>query len=346
MGLTITICLLIALLSIEVVIRIIYVRIVLSTFDIKPPFNVAQVLPDPAAERITFKTTLGLTLRGAVHRPPAGLPRGVILFCTELDGTHWLARHYCDGLIRAGFAVISFDFRSQGESDSLAGYEPNQWMTRYEIDDTISALEWIESHAEFSSLPLGVMGVSRGSTAALWVAARYPHVLVACCDGAYSLSMLAFHFVSRWASIYMPQWAESLIPDWHYRSTVAIVQFLSARRRKVQYVHIESYLKRLKSCPTLFIAGEKDNYVPYYLSQELMRRIRSPLAKVWIVPKAKHNKARHTEPGQYDQILVQHFEQMLPQIAEARLSNDESTHALKPHFADALRNADAKRRAM
>lgn len=332
MVLTITTCLLLALLAIEVIIRVVYVRIVLSTFDIKPPFNIPRANPDPRAERIAFETTNGLTLRGSVHRPENDDLRGVILFCTELDGSHWMARSYCEGLIGAGFAVVAFDFRNQGESDSLAGYEPNQWMTSYEIEDTIAALEWIEQHPEFSKRPLGVMGVSRGSTAALWVAARYPHILVACCDGAYSISLLAFHFVSRWASIYVPQWIEPLIPDWHFRSTVAIVQFLSATRRKVRYIHIESLLSRLKYCPALLIAGEKDNYVPCYISDLLARRMRSPLARVWIVPKAKHNRARQADPAQYDAMLIQHFEQMLPEIAESTVSLEESAVTFDRHL--------------
>jgi pimeloyl-ACP methyl ester carboxylesterase len=325
MATAIAISVLLALLAIDLIVRVNYARIVLSTFDTKPPFNVARVPPDPQAERISFPSTNGLTLHGSVHRPAHRTARGVILFCPELDGSHWLVTTYCEGLIQAGFVLVAFDFRNQGESEHLPDYEPNHWLTRYEIDDAVSALEWIEAHPELSQLPLGVMGVSRGSTAALYVAAHYPHVLAVCCDGAYSIALLTFHFVSRWASIYMPRWLEPFVPEWHFRSTGAIVRRLSAWRRQCEYVLIESSLTRLRRCPTLLIAGQRDNYVPVEIGHELVRLMRSPLAKLLVVPKAKHNRARQVDPGFYDEAIVEHFEQMLPEQAAGSRSSSLTT---------------------
>lgn len=53
---------------------------------------------------------------------------------------------YCQGLVVAGFHVLSVDFRNQGESDSIPGYVPIHWVSEYELDDVRHILEWISNN--------------------------------------------------------------------------------------------------------------------------------------------------------------------------------------------------------
>ena len=121
--------LIVVLLVLDLIVRVIYVRLVLRVFELKPPFSAPTLPPDPLAEKIEFSTRDGLVLRGSLHRKEQRSSRGLILFCPEMDGSHWSAGFYCSGLIESGFDVLSFDFRGQGESDLQPDYSPNQWPT-------------------------------------------------------------------------------------------------------------------------------------------------------------------------------------------------------------------------
>jgi uncharacterized protein len=305
----------VVLLAFDLVIRVIYVRLVLRVFETKPPFAAPSFPPDPTAETIAFGTRDGITLRGSLHHQPLRTPRGLILFCPELDGSHWSAMMYCHGLLDAGFDVMSFGFRGQGESDLQPGYSPNHWPTMYEIEDVRAALDFIAGREDLRKLPLGVMGVSRGSTPALIAAAESPRVRAVCCEGAYSTDSLMLHFMLRWATLYVPTWALNLVPRWHYQITSKLVRWTSSILRRRRYVVLERWLPMLKNRPVLLVAGERDNYVHPDVARELQRRIHSPQAQIWQVPSAKHNRARDVAGAEYDRRLADFFAQIQTPMA-------------------------------
>ncbi len=300
----------VVLLVIDLIVRIIYVRLVLRIFETKPPFNPPQFPINPSAEKITFSTRDGIVLRGSLHIQPFKVAKGLILFCPEMDGSHWSAASYCQGLIESGFNVISFDFRGQGESDLQPGYDPIHWPTMYEVEDVRAALDFIKSREDLRGLPLGVMGVSRGSTPALIAAAESPNVAAVCCEGAYSTDSLMLHFMTRWATIYVPTWALNLVPKWHYQVTSRLVRWTSSILRGRRYVVLEHWLPKLKNRSVLLVTGERDNYVSPDVALELQRRIQSSSAQVWQVPKAKHNRARAVAGAEYDRRLNDFFAQL------------------------------------
>ena len=107
----------------------------------KPPFYAVQHPPDPLAERVSTVTADGVTLRGSVHRSPDGAPRGVIVFCPELDGNHWSAGWYAEALIESGFDVVAFDFLHD-----LVGFA-NLFVFQVEHRiDQVLALEQAKAH--------------------------------------------------------------------------------------------------------------------------------------------------------------------------------------------------------
>lgn len=305
---------LVVLLALDLAVRIYYVRIVLRAFETKPLFNVNPVDPDPKAESIEFRTRDGLTLRGSLYRADR-TPKGLILFCPETDGSHWSAVSYCHGLIEDGFDVLSFDFRGQGESDPLPGYTPNHWATMYEVEDVRAALDYIARREDLQGLPLGLMGVSRGSMLALIAAAECPSVKAVCCEGAYSTDTLLMYFVLHWQRIYIPAWLCQLIPLWHYRITMKMVRWTSRILRQRRYVVLERWLPRLKDRAVLLVAGERDNYVHPDVARELVRCISSKSAEIWTVPSAKHNRARAVAAAEYDRRLAAFFSKLAGPVA-------------------------------
>ncbi len=303
------------LLLVNVAIQMLYVRLIVRRFEAQPPFNVTSHAADPMAEQVSTRTADGLVLRGSLHRGVAHNPRGLVYFCPELSGSHWSASWYCDGLLNAGFDVLSFDFRGQGDSECQPGYQPNHWPTHHEILDMDAALQFIQQREDLRNLPLVLMGVSRGSLIALQTAARVPQVQAVCGDSTYSVDSLLEHFTLRWAQLYLSPRLLRLIPMWHLRLTLRMVRWWSAIRRHVQYVVVEPKLQKLRSRPVLLISGERDNYVPPSIIRGLAKRLASPMCRIWSVPRAKHNQAREVDRDAYDQTVEQFFSIVCPQTA-------------------------------
>lgn len=301
-----------ALLLLELIPHWAYVRLARRQFEAEPPFNVSPFDHDPSAEQVKTVTADGITLLGSLHRGTLHQPRGLVLFCPELAGSHWSASWYCEGLLHAGFDVLAFDFRNQGESGVLAGYKPTHWPTQHEVTDVEAALAFIQSRADLRDLPLVMMGISRGSLVALHATANTPRVRAVVGEGTYTVDSLFEYFSLRWAQLYLPRWALRWIPMWHLRWTLRMARWSSARRRKVQYLILESSLRRLKDRPVLLIAGERDNYVPPMIVRGIAERINSNLCRVWCVPRAKHNQGRTVAREEYDQTIEQFLGTVCP----------------------------------
>ena len=297
----------------DAAVRVFYVRLILPQFEAKPPFNVVHHAADPVAEAVSVLTRDGVLLRGAVHRTAESPARGVIVFFPELDGDHWSASHYGEGLLAAGFDLVSFDFRGQGESDAPADYTPNHWPTQFELWDAAAVMQWVSKQPEWQNVPNGILGVSRGSVVGLMIAAEFPQVRAYCGEGTYSIDRLLEHFALRWAQLYLPTWAFPYLPLWHLRVTLRLARWCSQWRRRVRYAILEKRFSALRKLPILLIAGERDTYVHPSVTKSIATAIRSPLATVWEVPDAKHNQAREAVGAVYDQRLVELFSAMCPQ---------------------------------
>lgn len=310
-----------ALLLTDMLIHWIFGLIALPIFERKPPFGVRPFAPDPLAEPISFLNEDGQTLRGSLYLQPDNRSRGVVLFCPETDGSHWSAMSYCRGAWEAGFSLLAFDFRGQGESDSMPGYVPLHWVTHHELDDIQAAMEYIQQREEIADLPLMLMGISRGGGAALLAASQSSKVRGVVVEGAFSNTGLMMHYTVRWAKFYLPAWVLPWLPVWHLRMTLACTRWLSERKRKCRYVRFARYLPLLRSTPVLLITGKNDTYVHPDNSRLLQQTIGGSECKLWLVDKAKHNTARQIDPETYDATTGQ----FLTSLTSAPVTETEST---------------------
>lgn len=281
----------------------------LPIFERRPPFNIRPAPPCPDAEPVRFPSTNGLTLAGSLYHP-AREPRGLVVFCPEFGGTHWSAPNYAAGLVEDGFAVLAFDFRNQGESDSLAGYAPSHWVTTYEVDDAVAALRYVAGREDLRGLPVGLFGISRGGNAALAAAARTPGVQAVAAEGAFSTDGMMLYYTFRWAELYLPSYILRFLPEWHIRRTLRIVRRVSQFRHGVRYAILERDLPRLAGRPVLLVTGGRDSYVAPAIVERLRASVGPSCKPVWVVPGAKHNQARATAPEEYDRRLADFFGQI------------------------------------
>jgi pimeloyl-ACP methyl ester carboxylesterase len=300
---------LLGVLAADVLLRCLAARLILPIFERKPPFGGAPRTDPHLGERIAFPTTNGLWLCGRIYRQTQSSPRGVIVFCPEMEGDSTSAPYYCAALLDAGFDVVGFDFRNQSESESLPGYDPLHWPTDYEVEDTLAAVRYVQSCEEWSDLPLGVVGISRGGGAALAAASRTPQIQRVVAESAFSTERLMEHYTLRWAALYIPQWLMNLFPLWHIRGTLALVRQFSQLRRKCRYVRMEHALWRLRKTPVLLIHGERDSYVAKETAIQIAKKL-SERHTFWLAENANHNKAREVDAEEYDRRLVEFFEPM------------------------------------
>ena len=124
----------------------------------------------PGAEDVRFPTSNGLMLCGCYLRRRT-LRRGVILFGLEFGSNRWSCLSYCEYLLHSGYDVFAFETRSQGNSEPQPGYEPLQWVTTFEVQDTLAALAYLKSRRDADPRGVGFFGISKGAGAGLIAAA-------------------------------------------------------------------------------------------------------------------------------------------------------------------------------
>jgi pimeloyl-ACP methyl ester carboxylesterase len=295
----------------DLLIQVVAVFSILPILERSPPFAVEPTSPAPAAEAVEFQTSDGLTLHASLHLPGDGPPVGLVIFCPELGGDHWSATWYCRALLEAGFGVLAFDFRNQGQSDRLPGYAPLHWLTEYEVTDVLAAVAYLKQRADLRDLPMGLFGISRGGSAALVAAARCADIQCIACEGVFSISTMSLHYTLRWASLYHPTWIMRLYPIWHIRCTLALARWVSQFRRHCRYLVLEDWLPRLAGRPVLVIVDGRDTYVLPEISESLFQSFPQGSSQRWVVRTAKHNMAREVDSHEFDRRIVEFFSQMV-----------------------------------
>lgn len=312
-------------LIVDLTLRLLAARLILPVFERKPLFGGAPQVSEEAGEMVSFPTTDGLTLSGRIYRQSQQPARGVIVFCPEMEGDSTSALYYCEALWNAGFDVVGLDFRNQGASDSLPGYEPPHWLTEYEVEDTLAAVRFVRGQEDWADVGVGLVGISRGGGAALTAASRDKAIQRVAVEGAFTTDQLMEHYTLRWAALYIPQWLMNLFPLWHVRGTLAMVRHISQLRRKCRYVRLERAISKLNDKPVLQIHGERDSYVPKETAEVLARRLPADHT-FWLVAGANHNKAREVDAEEYDRRLVEFFEP----LQDHKLASPDETAEPQP----------------
>jgi len=277
-------------------------------FENVTPFGVVPGTFSSHAQPVSIQTIDGLTLSGSLHSPTSGKdPRGLVIFCPELNGNHWMATHYCHSLLAHDFAVLSFDFRNQGQSECQDGYTPIHWVTEYEMNDVAGVLEFIEADAVLSTLPLAAFGVSRGGVAALAAACRYPRIRAVMADSSFGTMEMTRHFVQRFGRLIVPDWFVKMIPEWHINITLHQAMRSSEVSRGCRYVHLEQESVHLDDTSVKLISGKRDSYVSPKVATALAEMFGGEEI-LWIVAGAKHNMSRSVAQADYDNYVAKHFE--------------------------------------
>lgn len=141
-------------------------------------------------------------------RPLQQPARGVVLYCHAhgnrfamgkdelLAGRPALASPpYGELLPALGYAVLAIDhfgFGERSQQSERALVKRLLWQGRtlwgYRVHDSLAALDWLLSSAEFATLPVTTLGLSMGSSLAVWCSAldeRIAQCIDLCCLSEY-----------------------------------------------------------------------------------------------------------------------------------------------------------------
>lgn len=277
-----------------------YTGRVARMFASAPVFQPLRIEPDPGGEDVRFETSDGLTLVGTYYRASTPARAGVVVFCHEFLGDRHSAYEYVGGLREYGFDLFSFDCRNHGDSQHEPGYEIIQWVSDRELIDLRAALDYLKTRPDADPAGVALVGVSRGGGTALCLAGQDPSVWAVVTDGAFPTSNTMLHYVRRWACILVSPLAMRLLPDFVYRFVTWSARRRLGKRLNRTFPPIEKLTARIPPRPWLAIHGEADKYIEAVVLEELVRKAgASATTQVWIVPEAKHNRCRETEPEEY-----------------------------------------------
>ena len=276
-------------------------------FPEKPLFVIPRGENDSAAEDLRIPTADGMHIQGAYFRTPASVRKGVIIFGIEYGSDRWSCRSYCASLLQAGYDIFTYEPRSQGASDSIPGYEPLQWITRYEVADARAALAYMKSRPDLGDCKIGWFGVSKGANAGLAVATKDPTIRCVATDGAFGLSSVMLPYMRKWISVYNPDFmVHGLFPAWFYAHMAMVGVRRVELSRKIQFFHLDPRMGRLRQ-PLLMIHGELDSYIKMEMARSLFRRARGP-KEFWAVRGARHNQSIVLAGAEYGPRVVAFFD--------------------------------------
>jgi dipeptidyl aminopeptidase/acylaminoacyl peptidase len=241
-----------------------------------------------AFREITVASADGFELKGW-YVPGTG-PAGIVL-CHGFAANRTDLLVYLPWLHRAGFHVLTFDFRAAGESRGDVCT-----FGLYEKRDVEDAARLLVQQPGVDAHRIGAMGLSMGGATVLLAAAETPSIRAVVTDSAFARldEMVAERF--------------RLVPAFYRGTLSSSVRFCAERwagydSRDV--VPVEA-IRHIAPRPVFLIHGPEDHLVPVRHARMLREAAGGPV-ELWEVPGAGHVGCHATAPEEYERRVVGFF---------------------------------------
>ena len=197
-------------------------------------------------------------------------------------------------LHKAGFSVIMFDYRDEGNS-------PGNIVSvgEFEIRDLLGAVDYARKQGYKK---IGVIGFSMGASTVIDAAAKDTSILAVIADSPFAnLKTYLTKNLSKWSGL----------PNWPFTPQI-LWEMKVFHGLNPEKVNPEQSLQNWKPRPLLLIAGTADKKVPMSNSVQLYNIVKSDSNdQIWIVKGAQHVKAWDVDPKKYEQKITTFFKKYL-----------------------------------
>lgn len=237
-------------------------------------------------EKVSLKTPDGATLRGQILEPK------------EKNGTLILACHGCrssgfgefcfmaPSLYKKGYTLLLPDHRGCGESDGKY-----MGFGTFESEDTLLWIDFLKER--FPNMPIFLLGVSMGAATVLMMSDKVEDSAIRgiIADCSYTSAWDEFSYQMK-TSFHLPEFPILPIVDGFCK------RFCHYSFRDAAPIEHVKHAKK----PILFIHGDKDDYVPFYMEKELFDACST---EKWycVVEGAVHARSYYTNAEAYEQAL-------------------------------------------
>jgi uncharacterized protein len=239
-----------------------------------------------AYERVTFKSSDGLRLRGWYVPSRNG---AAVIAAPGRGGSQRPARL----LVRHGYGVLLFDRRGEGTSDG----DPNAFGWRA-ATDLKAAVAYLQSRPDVQDGRIGGIGLSVGAETLLQAAAESQGLRAVVSDGAGSRSIredLANPRSDKWNDV---------------PTSLVISMGTAILSNQAPPPNLKDLVARIAPRPVLFIYGQHDQPNVRGLTPSYYKAAGEPKA-IWQVARASHTGAIDSHPREYERRVVAFFDHAL-----------------------------------
>lgn len=240
-------------------------------------------------ERLPHET-LTMTARDGVRLsarlfPNGGTNRIALIFHGWHSFPWWDFGKAFDILYDAGYAVLAVSQRAQGDSEG-------KYLT-YGAKESEDLEDWISLLLKRcgNDLRIAIMGVSMGAATVLCATGKHLPEQVKCAVADCAFTSAKDQFKAATNGKY---------PVSRYLGKPIARIFAHIRYRDASPIDAVTR----SHTPTLFIHGDKDDFVPYAMMQRLYDACSAPEKEKWTSPGAVHAEAAMTNPEEYAAIVL------------------------------------------
>lgn len=248
-----------------------------------------------AYEPIEFTSPLdGVTLRGW-YLPAPQPTRRTIVVAPGIDDNrlvNGVTLRLAPALLDAGFDVLAFDFRGEGESDDGA--------VTFGVDERWDVLGAVGEARARGADRVGVIGFSLGASAALRAAAASTDIDAVVAESSYADLRTALRHELE---------TRDHIPGLVSDHALWLLETLGAF--DIDEAPPVEVVGRIAPRPILLIHGTADETVPLTDSDRLLAAASSASTERWVVRGGRHALAYDVDPGGYARRVVLFLERAL-----------------------------------
>ncbi len=243
--------------------------------------------PPAGFEEVTLKTDDGVKIVGWYAPPQNG---AVIVLVAGAGDSRKDVRAYAELLARHDYGVLAIDLRGHGES----GGSGNRygWMGTHDVGAAVSFLQ-----GQDDVQAIGGLGLSLGGEVLLGAASSYPALHAIVSEGASYRSFDDYYQLPVTHPLY------------HNFTTRVLFFSVNLFSSDQPPLPILDSITAAETTRFLFIAaGKKSTEIDY---NELFLNAVGDRGTLWIVPNAGHTQGYRRAPDEYEQRVIDFFEQTL-----------------------------------